>query len=81
MKWYSVKKYIPSTDFYYLINASNHASSTGTSFYAFAHAVHINNSENIYSWDILFSDSVDDLDDFEVTHFAIIEPVEIEQTE
>lgn len=66
MKWYSVKKYVPATDYnkYIVRSATSHACLYEARYEVFPGKwINIENNEELKY----------------VTHFAIIEPVEIEE--
>ena len=83
MKWYSVKKYRPPSCQYVFIRAVNELSESEQLFdrYFVAMIEDFNDIENLDAWEMANSALHADLRlvEYNVTHFCIPEPVEIEE--
>lgn len=82
MKWYSVKKYKPPACNEVLIRIEK---KSGQAFIYDRYLTgsfedYSQNITNPWNWALVcFDEKLIDLDIYEVTHFAIIEPVEVEE--
>lgn len=76
MRWYCINKYIPPTSTYHLVRAFNGEYER----YFIAALETFENRNELLTWELSNDAScVLDLSKYKVTHFCIIEPVEIEE--
>ena len=75
MKWYSIKKYIPQKETELLIRAK---CLDGHERYFIAILVFLEDFEKLTSWEVQGSYDLR-LNEYTVTHFCVLDPVEIEE--
>ncbi|HLX54200.1 MAG TPA: hypothetical protein VKR58_09670 [Aquella sp.] len=80
MKWYSVKKYTPPSDCTYIIRVELPSSNINYEQYLIANREVLGEVDSLSSWIVhdIALDSSEQWQEYKVTHFAIIDPVEIE---
>ncbi len=86
MKWFSIKKFSPPTGQYVFIRAVawvkfSEENQMNYDYYSCAKAECLNKMEDILNWEFTYIDSElhDLLSEYKVTHFAMIDPIEIEE--
>jgi hypothetical protein len=82
MKWYSIKKYRPASGAEVLIRALTNQNSKSYDRHFIAMIDSYDSIENLASWELANGGNESfflNMDDYVVTHFAPLEPVEIEE--